>query len=112
MNDCVVFKGSDCINYLLDHLLSFKGEAKKVKTRNIEFNLYLTAHDGSGFDNYVVLNSLPQWTSVVNLIKNGVGIISLKIFNGYVDVHKKIPQYVHFICGRVHIISSLKKIGA
>ena len=58
-----------------------------------------------------MLNNLPQWRSVVKLVKNGAGIISLKIFNGYVDEKKKIPQYVHFRCGRVHINTSLKKIG-
>ena len=71
----------------------------------------MIAHNGSGFDSYVVLNNLPQWRSVVKLIKHGAGIISLKIFNGYVDPDKKIPQYVHFRCGRVHIIKSLRKIG-
>ena len=71
----------------------------------------MIAHNGSGFDKYVVLNNLPQWRSVVKLIKNGRGILSSKIFNGYVDGNKKIPQYVHFRCGRVHINQSLKKIG-
>ena len=71
----------------------------------------MIAHNGSGFDSYVVLNNLPQWRSVVKLIKNGAGIVSLKIFNGYVDQNKKIPQYVHFRCGRVHINKSLRKIG-
>ena len=85
LNDCVVFKGSDCINEMLDHVLSFKGEPKKVKNKIVEYNLYLIAHNGSGFDSYVVLNNLPQWRSVVKLIKNGRGIVSLKIFNGYVD---------------------------
>ena len=70
----------------------------------------MIAHNGSGFDSYVILNNLPQWRSVVKLIKNGAGIISCKIFNGYVDPVKKNPQYVHFRCGRVHINKSLKKI--
>ena len=98
---------------MLDLVLSFKGEPKKVRNKIVEYNLYLIAHNGSGFDSYVVLNNLPQWWSVVKLIKNGTGIISLKIFNGYVDPVKKIPQYVHFRCwrGRVHINKSLKKIG-
>ena len=103
LNDCVVFKGTDCVNEMLDHVLSFKGDPKKVKNKIVEFNLYLIAHNGSGFDSYVVLNNLPQWRSVVKLIKKGTGIISLKVFNGYVDPVKKIPQYVHFRCGRVHI---------
>ena len=71
----------------------------------------MIAHNGSGFDSYVVVNNLPQWRCVVNLIKNAAGIVSLKIFNGYVDEKSKIPQYVHFRCGRVHINKSLKKIG-
>ena len=71
----------------------------------------MRAHNGSGFDSYVVLNNLPQWRSVFNLIKNGAGIVALKIFDGYIDEKKNIPQYVHFRCGRVHIIKSLKKIG-
>ena len=71
----------------------------------------MIAHNGSGFDSYVVLNNLPQWRSVVKLIKNGAGFVSLKIFNRYVDPVKKILQYVHFRCGRVHIYKSLKKIG-
>ena len=29
LNDCVVFKGTDCINEMLDHVLSSKGEPKK-----------------------------------------------------------------------------------
>ena len=42
----------------------------------------MIAHYGSGFDSYVVLNNLPQKRFVVNLLKKGVGITSLKIFTG------------------------------
>ena len=69
----------------------------------------MTANNGNGFESYVVLNNLPQWRSVVKLIKNGDGIVSLKIFNGYVDQNKKIPGYVHFRCGRVHINKIFEK---
>ena len=89
LNGCVVFKGTDCINEMLDHVLSFKGEPKKVKNKVVEYNLYLIAHNGSGFDSYVVLNKLLQWRNVVKLIKNGRGIVFSKIFNGYVDENKK-----------------------
>ena len=68
----------------------------------------MIAHNGSGFDSYVALNNLPQWRSVVKLFKNGAGFISLQLFNGFFD--KKIPQYVHFRCVRVHNNKSLKKI--
>ena len=87
----------------------FYRSKENQKNKIVEYNLYLIAHNGSGFDSYVVLNNLPQWRSVVKLVKNGAGNISLKIFNGYVDQNKKTPQYVHLRCGRVHINKSLKK---
>ena len=106
LNDCVVFKEIVCLIEMLDHVLLFKGEPKKIKNKFVEYNLYLIAHNGSRFDIYVVFNNLPQWRSVVKLIKNGAGIISLKIINGFVDEKKKIPQYLHFRSGRVHIKKS------
>ena len=67
---------------MLDHVLSFKGEAKKVNNKIVENNLFLMAHNGRGFDSYGVLNNLPQWRSIVDFLKNGAGTVSLKIFNG------------------------------
>ena len=87
-NDSVVFKGTGCIKKLLDRVLSFKREAKKVNNKVVENNLYLIAQNGSGFDSYVVIINLPQWRTVINSIKNGAGVVSLKIFNGYVDQNK------------------------
>ena len=110
LNDCIVFNGLDNINKMLDYVLQFKGEPKRINNKIVKYNLYLIAHKGSGFDSYVVLNNLPQWRTF-KLIKNGSGIVSLKIFNGYVDQNKKIPQYVHFRCGLLHIKDSLKNIG-
>ena len=94
---------------MLDHVSSFKGEPKKVKKKIVENKSYLLAHKGSGFDSYVVLNELLQWRSIVNLIKNGTGIVSLKIFNGYLDRTKKIPQLVHFRCSLLRIKDSSVK---
>ena len=96
---------------MLDRVLSFKGEPKKIKNKILEHKLFLIAYNVSGFDSYVVLNNLPQWRTVVKLIENGAGIISLKIFNGYVDEMEKKPQFVHFRCGRIHFNRSLRKIG-
>ena len=110
LNDSIVFKGLDNINKMLDYVLQYKGDQKKIKNKIVKYNLYLIAHKGSGFDSYVVLNKLPQWRTV-KLIKNGSGIVSLKIFNGYVDQNKKLPQYVHLRCGLIHIKDSLKNIG-
>ena len=111
LEDCIVVKGVNCINEFLDHALSFKGEVKRVDIKTINYNLLMIAHNGNGYNTYVFLNILPQWRRVVHMIKNGAGIISLKIFNGYVDKNNKIPQYVHFRCGRVHINNNLRNIG-
>ena len=40
LNDCVIFKGTDCINEMLDQVLSFKGESKKVKFKIVEYNTF------------------------------------------------------------------------
>ena len=79
LSDCVVFKGTDCINERLDHVFSFKEEARKVRKKIVEDNLFLIAHNGSGFDSFIVFNNLPQWRSVVDLFTNGAGIVSLEI---------------------------------
>ena len=39
LTDCVVFSGSGCSIELLDHVLLFKGEAKKVKFKVPENSL-------------------------------------------------------------------------
>ena len=70
---------------MLDLVLSFKGEAKKVNNKIVEYNLYLIAHSESGFDSSVVLNNLAQRRCVVNSNKIGAGIVSFKIFIGYAD---------------------------
>ena len=71
------------------------------------------AHNGSGFDTWIVLNNLPCDRHIVgDIIKNGKGIIELKVFNGLIDKNnKQIPQYLHFRCGMTHLNYSLKKLG-
>ena len=110
LKDCIVFKGLDNINKMLDYVLQFKGEPKRITIKIVKYNLYLISHKGSGFDSYVVLNNLPQWRTV-NLIKNGSSIVTLKILNVYVDQNQKVPQYVYFRRGFLHIKDSLKNIG-
>ena len=69
---------------MLNQVLSSKGEVKKIDNKIVEYNLFLIAHNGSGFDSYVVLNNLPQLRSVVDLIKNGADNVPSKKFKGYV----------------------------
>ena len=51
---------------MLDHVLQFEGEVKKLKNKIVKYNIYILAHDGSGFDSYVILNNLPQWRTNVS----------------------------------------------
>ena len=69
----------------LDFLSKFKGQERKVKNKIVEYNLQLHAHNGSGFDIWIILNNLPCYKHVADIIKNGKSIISLKIFNGYIE---------------------------
>ena len=94
LNDCFVFKGLDNFNEMLNYVLQIKREPKRVNNKIVKNNSYLLAHKGSGFESHNVSNDLPQWRTVVTLIKNGSGILSLKIFNGYVDPVKKILNII------------------
>ena len=70
------------------------------------------AHNGSGFDTWIILNNLPCDKHIVDISKNGKGIIELKVFNGLIHKNnKQIPQYLHFRCGMTHLNNSIKKLG-
>ena len=88
--DFMLFNGNICINELLDYVLEFEGEARRVENEFVKYKFYLKAHNGSGFDSYVVLNSLLQWRTVVNLIKNGAGFVFTKNIQRYIDENKKL----------------------
>ena len=110
--DTIAFMGDDCINNASDYLLKLKGEERKVNNKIVEYNLQMHAHNGSGFDTWKILNNLPCNRHIVgDIIKNGKGIIELKVFNGLIyKNNKQIPQYFHFRCGMTHLNYSLKKI--
>ena len=109
--DTIAFDGDNCVEKALDFCLKLKGqEYKDKKGKVLDYNLQLHTHNGSGFDTWIVLNNVPCDKRIVNIIKNGRGIIELKVFNGFVEKNKKqIPQYSHFGCGMTHLIYSLKK---
>ena len=52
--DCIIFKGTDSINEMLDDVLQFKGEAKRVNKKIVKNNLYILAYNSSGFDSYII----------------------------------------------------------
>ena len=112
IKDTIAFAGDNCINDALDFSLKLKGKERKVKNKIVDFNLQMHAHNSSGFDTWIVLNNLPCDKHIVNIIKNGKGIIELKVFNGLIRKNnKQIPQYLHFRCGMTHLNFSSEKIG-
>ena len=68
--DTITFDGDDCVEKALDFCLKLKGdEYKDKKGKVLEYNLQLHAHNGSGFDTWIVLNNLPCDKRIVNIIK-------------------------------------------
>ena len=108
INDTIAFSGDICINNALDFCLKLKGEERKVNNKIVDYNLELHAHNGSGFDTWIILNNLPCDKHIVKIIKNGKVIIELKVFNGL--IHKDNKQ-IPFRCGMTHLNYSLKKLG-
>ena len=109
IDDTIAFAGDNCINKALDFCLKLKGKERKVKNKIAEYNLQMHAHNGSGFDTWIILNNLPCDKHIVDIFKNGTGIIELKVFNGLIyKNNKQIAQYLHFTCAMTHLNYSLK----
>ena len=98
--DTIAFDGDNCVSKALDFCLELISEERRVKNKIVEYNPQLHAHNGSGFDTWIILNNLDCDIHIVNIIKNGKGIIELKVFNGYIEKKnkKQILQYLHFRC--------------
>ena len=112
IDDTIAFAGDNCIVNALDFCLKFKGDERKLKYKIVEYLFQLHAHNGFGFDTWIILNNLPFDKHIVDIIKNGKGIISLRVFNGCVyNGKKQIPQFLIFRCGMTHLNYSLKKLG-
>ena len=75
------------------------------------YRLFLVAHNSSGFDSWVVLNSLIKEKTELKIIKTARGLISLSLRCGFEIVNTvEVPQYVKFTCSKSHIKgSSLRK---
>ena len=84
IKDTIAFAGDICIGNALDFCLKLKGEERKVKNKIVENNLQMHAHNGSGFDAWIILNNLPCDKHIVDIIKNGKRIIELKVFIGLI----------------------------
>ena len=71
----IAFDGDNCIEKALDFGLKLKGEEEKLKNKIVVYNLQLHAHNGSGFDTWIILNNLPCDKHIVgDIFKSGKGI--------------------------------------
>ena len=108
--DTLVFEGDNCVNKALDFLSKLKREERKVK-KNIDYLLQLHAYNCSGFDTWLFLKNIPCDRHIVGFIKNGKGIISMKAFNGHIQINDtQYPQYLISRCGMTHLKHSLKNL--
>ena len=83
--DTIAFAVDKCISNALDYCLELKGEERKVKNKIVQNSLRLQAHNGYGFDAWIIINNLDYDKHIVNIINNGRCIIELKLFNGYIE---------------------------
>ena len=76
--DTLVFDGDECVKNASDFFLKFKGEEPKnikiVNSKIVGNYSQLHAHNGSGFDTWIILNNLPCYKHIVDNNKNGKGI--------------------------------------
>ena len=97
---------------------NYKGKPKYFKDKNVQFKIssyryQLIGHNASGFDIAIVLNSLPKEYTDKNMKikKTSRGFLKLGFRVGSVyENDKEIPQYMKFVCSKVHISGSLNKI--
>ena len=76
------------------------------------YRLLLVAHNSSGFDSWVVQNSLAKDIRNLKIIKTARGLISLSFRCGdKIVITFEVPQYAKFTCSKSHIKGSLQKLG-
>ena len=108
----MVFDDENFKTKMLVYLIKLTGEERDIGNNTVKTSLQLHAQNVSGFDTWIIANSLPCNRRLGDMIKNGKGIISSKVFIGYVQNNKKqIPQYPIFICGMTYSNFPLGKMG-
>ena len=116
----LIFDASNgnCVMNMLKHISeNYDGDEKTYIDKDGDvivssYRLLLVAHNSSGFDSWVVLNSLIKDITDLKIIKTARGLISLSFRCGFKIVNTvEVPQYVKFTCTKSHIKGSLEKIG-
>ena len=108
----------NCVMNMLKHISeNYEGDQRTYIDKDgneiiSSYKLLLVAHNSSGFDSWVVLNSLTKDITDLKIIKTARGLISLSFRCGFKIVNTcEVPQYVKFTCSKSHIKGSLEKIG-
>ena len=108
----------NCIMNMLKYISEkYEGDERTYKDKDGDeiissYRLLLAAHNSSGFDSWVVLNSLIKEITEIKIIKTARGLISLSYRCGVKIVNTcEVPQYVKFTCSNSHKKGSSEKIG-
>ena len=71
----------------------------------------MVGHYASGFDNNIVVISLPSSYKCIKIMKTTIRLIKLNFKAGSViEEDKEIPKYMKFVCSKCHISGSLRDI--
>ena len=97
-------------------VINYKGKPKTITNKCGEkivssSKYQMVGHNASGFDNYIVSNSLPKSSSSINIRKSTRGLIKLSFEAGslYLD-DREIPKHMKFVGPNCQIAGSLKDI--
>ena len=116
----IVFDASNgnCVMNMLKYISeNYEGDERTYIDKDgneivSSYRLLLVAHNSSGFDSWVVLNSLIEEITELKIIKTARGLISLFFRCGVKIINTvEVPQYVKFNCSKSHIKGSLEQIG-
>ena len=76
IKDTIAFVRDECISNALEYCLKLKGEEGKNKKKIVEYNLQLHAHNGSGFDTWIISNILVCDKHLVNIYKTAKELLN------------------------------------
>ena len=102
----------DMIKFIVNN---YKGKPNYCKDKNNKYKIsaykyQIIGHNASGFDNSIVLNSLPkEFFPQIRHTSRGILKLSIRVGTIY-ENDREIPQYMKFVCSKVHIAGSLRKI--
>ena len=102
---------------MIDYVINnYKGKTNYLTNKHgkriVSSNKYqMGGHNASGFDNYILLNSLPSSYKCMKRIKTTRRIIKTSFKAGSViENDVELPRSMNFVCSKCHISGSSKEI--